>query len=74
MNAEYDRRQRPGQWAKRGRWSPDGLPDWYVQVLAGLAGSLTAWREHDPGQHLDPRTDPRESRHRAPMERRHAQD
>lgn len=74
MDAEYDRRQRPGQWANRGRWSPDGLPDWYVQMLAGLAGSLTAWREHDPGQHLDPRTDPRESRHRAPMERRHAQD
>lgn len=72
MDAEYDRRQRPDKWLTSGRWSPDGLPDWYVEMLTGLARGLTAWRNHDPGQHLDPRMDPRGARHRARMESRHA--
>jgi hypothetical protein len=58
MSAEYDRRQRPGNWPER--WTPEGLPDWYVGMLVGLAGNLTAWRgRHDPCRHLDPRRDPR---------------
>lgn len=65
MESEYDRRQRSGMWPSRGRWNPDGLPDWYIETLTGLAGNLTAWRDHDPGQRLDPRCDPRCPRHRA---------
>lgn len=71
MDAEYDRRQRAGQWRVE-PWSLDGTPEWYRDLLAEVAGTLTAWREHDPGQHLDPRTDPRGIRQRARMERRHA--
>lgn len=71
MSADYDRRQRDGKWPTRGRWNPDGLPDWYIELIGGLARELTAWREHDPGQHLDPRTDPRWPP-RSRMERRHA--
>ena len=64
MTAAYDRRQQTGQWPRRGRWNPDGLPTWYRDLLTDLAGDLTAWRKHDPGQRLDPRCDPR-------MPRRH---
>lgn len=67
MNADYDHRQRPGNWPQR--WTSNGLPDWYVELLVGVAGRLTAWREHDPGQHLDPRCDPRCPQRR--VERRH---
>jgi len=63
MDAEYDRRQRAGKPASR--WSLDGTPEWYRELLGELAGKLTAWREHDPGQHLDPRTDPRDPSRRA---------
>lgn len=71
MNADYERRQRDGKWPSRGRWNPNGLPDWYVELIGGLARDLTAWRgPHDPGQHLDPRTDPRCRSHR--IERRAA--
>lgn len=70
MDAEYDRRQRAGQWPSH--WSLDGTPEWYRELLAEMTGKLTAWREHDPGQHLDPRTDPRGVRQRSRMERRHA--
>jgi hypothetical protein len=71
MDAGYDRRQRVGKWPVK-RWSPDGLPEWYRDLLSEVAGSLTAWREHDPGQHLDPRTDPRHRGHRAGRQGRHA--
>lgn len=72
MPQEYDRRQVAGKWPDRQRWTPEGLPDWYMELIRGLAGDLTAWREHDPGQHLDPRTDPRRPCHPPRMERRHA--
>ena len=72
MDAEYDRRQRYDQWPVQ-RWSLDGTPEWYRDLLKAIAGNLTAWRQHDPGQCLDPRTDPRIRRDRARMERRHAQ-
>lgn len=65
MPQEYDRRQVAGKWPERERWSPDRLPGWYMELLIGLAGNLTAWRRHDPGQRLDPRCDPRCPRHRA---------
>lgn len=71
MNADYRRRQQSDHWPQQGRWSPDGLPDWYLELLGDLAGSLTAW-QHDPPQRLDPRCDPRHRRHRVHMERRHA--
>ena len=71
MDAEYDRRQRHDQWPVE-RWNLEGTPEWYRELLAEMAGKLTAWQGHDPGQHLDPRTDPRSPRHRARMERRHA--
>lgn len=59
MDAEYRRRQRAGHWPARGRWNPDDLPQWYRELLADVAGSLTRWRdEHDPSQPLDPRCDP----------------
>jgi hypothetical protein len=70
MNAEYDRRQRAAKWPRR--WSPNGLPDWYRDLLAEMTGKLIVRHEHDPGQHLDPRTDPRPPRHRAGTERRNA--
>jgi hypothetical protein len=71
MDAEYDRRQRHDQWQIE-RWSLDGTPQWYGELLAEMAGKLTAWREHDPSQHLDPRTDPRLTTRGTRMERRHA--
>jgi len=70
MDADYARRQRADKWPVE-RWSLDGTPSWYRELLADMAGKLTAWRQHDPGQHLDPRADPR--RRRIGMERRHAQ-
>jgi hypothetical protein len=60
MDEAYDRRQTNGQWPRRGRWSPDGLPGWYLDLIGAVAHDLTAWREHDPGQRLDPRCDPRQ--------------
>ncbi len=60
MTGEYRRRQRDGKWPTNGRWNPDGLPDWYLEMLVGLAGRLNRWRDpHDPAQRLDPRCDPR---------------
>jgi len=59
MNSDYARRQHSGQWPARGRWNPVGLPESYVELLGNVAGSLTAWRDHDPPQRLDPRCDPR---------------
>jgi hypothetical protein len=60
MNADYRTGQPADHWPRRGRWSPDELPGWYLELLGDLAGSLTAWRdEHDPPQRLDPRCDPR---------------
>lgn len=67
MSEEYRRRQRAGNWPTRGRWNPDGLPDWYLEMLVGLAGSLTRWRDsHDPAPRLDPRCDPRDRPQRQP--------
>lgn len=71
MDAEYDRCQRADKWPVE-RWSLDGTPEWYRQLLGELAGKLTEWRQHDPGQHLDPRTDPRGTQHRARRQGRHA--
>lgn len=62
MSGLYRRRQRDRQWPPRGPWNPDGLPGWYMEMLAGLSAGLTSWRadnQHDPGQRLDPRDDPR---------------
>jgi hypothetical protein len=70
MDAGYDRRQHADKW-RDGRWSLDGTPDWYRELLAEMTGKLTAWREHDPGQQLDPRMDPRDRRH-SRTESRHA--
>jgi len=72
MNADYTPGQPPAHWPARGRWSPDGLPAWYVELLGNVAGSLTEWREHDPPQRLDPRCDPRHRPQRTGQERRHA--
>ena len=66
MDADYTRCQRKAEWPSRGRWNPAGLPDWYVDLVARLAGNLTAWRDHDPGQYLDPRTDPRHEQWKEP--------
>jgi hypothetical protein len=66
MSGDYSRRQRAGNWPTKGRWSPDGLPPDYLELLRELAAHLTSWRhEHDPGMQLDPRHDPRgrERRH-----------
>jgi len=71
VNADYTPGQSPDHWPTRGRWNPNGLPDWYLEMLGNVAGSLTAWREHDPPQRLDPRCDPRRPQH-ARQERRHA--
>jgi len=71
MDAEYDRRQHAGK-SRSNRWSLDGTPEWYRDLLVEMTGSLTSWREHDPGQHLDPRMDPREPGHRARRQGRHA--
>lgn len=72
MNEEYEPRQRPRSWPTRGRWNPAELPEWYREMLGGLAADLTAWRDRDPPQRLDPRCDPRCPRDRTREERRHA--
>ena len=72
MDSEYDRRQQAGQWPTRRRWNPAELPEWYREMLGGLAADLTSWRDHDPPQRLDPRCDPRCPRDRTREERRHA--
>ena len=60
MTGEYRRRQRDGKWPTNGRWNPDGLPDWYLEMLVGLCGRLNRWRDpRDPGPLFDPRCDPR---------------
>ena len=64
MDSEYGRRQRPANWPQRERWSPEGLPGWYRDLLGEVARDLTAWRDHDPPQVLDPRCDPRHPRER----------
>lgn len=74
MEKLYDSRQHSAQWPARGRWNPEQLPGWYLELLGGLAADLTAWRDHDPPQRLDPRCDPRCPRDRQRMERRHAKD
>jgi hypothetical protein len=61
MESDYSRRQSPDNWPPRKPWSPEGLPDWYLDLLGDVARNLTAWREHDPPQRLDPRCDPRGS-------------
>jgi hypothetical protein len=59
MDGDYSRRQRPANWPRH----PDGEPNPavrdYLELVASLAANLTAWREHDPPQRLDPRCDPR---------------
>jgi len=62
MDADYSRRQSTGQWPRRGRWNPDELPAWYLDLIGAVAHDLMAWRLHDPGQRLDPRCDPRQPR------------
>lgn len=74
MDADYTPGQPPDHWPARGRWNPADLPHWYRELLGEVAANLTAWREHDPPQRLDPRSDPRHPRHRVHMERRHAVD
>jgi len=59
MDSNYTPGQSPDHWPARGRWNPEALPAWYVELLGNVAGSLTAWRDHDPPQRLDPRCDPR---------------
>lgn len=68
MAGEYRRRQWAGNWPTKGRWSPDGLPPEYLELLRELAAHLTSWR-HDPGQQLDPRHDPRRREYRDMQER-----
>jgi hypothetical protein len=72
MSTHYPPGQTPGHWPTRGRWNPADLPPWYLELLADLAGDLTAWREHDPPQRLDPRCDPRLPRRRVERQGRHA--
>ena len=69
MDSNYTPGQSPDHWPARGRWNPDGLPDWYREMLCGLVGDLTAWRDHDPPQRLDPRTDPRRQHTQQPQRR-----
>jgi hypothetical protein len=65
MTQLYEHRQHADNWPRRGRWNPADLPDWYLELLSEIVGKATAWRdEHDPGQQLDPRTDPRAQRYR----------
>ena len=59
MNSNYTPGQSPSHWPTRGRWSPADLPEWYREMLGEVCRDLTAWREHDPPQRLDPRCDPR---------------
>jgi hypothetical protein len=59
MDADYTPGQPPDHWPTRGRWNPADLPGWYRELLGEVAANLTAWREHDPPQRLDPRCDPR---------------
>jgi len=59
MDSDYRRRQSPANWPPRERWSPDGLPGWYLELLGEVSGALTAWLDHAPAQRLDPRCDPR---------------
>jgi len=59
MSTSYDRRQAAGNWPCRGRWSPEGLPTWYVELLGIVAGSATAWRNDTGVAPLDPRFNPR---------------
>ena len=68
MFQQYERRQRAGHWPTGDRWNPERLPGWYLELLGGLAADLTAWRDHDPPQRLDPRCDPR--RHCGRFQRR----
>jgi hypothetical protein len=73
MTEPYEHRQHADNWPRRGRWNPADLPDWYLDLLGEIVGKATAWRdEHDPGQQLDPRTDPRVQRRLAEREARHA--
>jgi len=64
MDAEYDRRQHGGK-NPSGQWSLDGVPEWYRDLLVEMTGNLTSWLQHDPGQRLDQRTDPRDPSRRA---------
>ena len=64
MTRDYNRRQRAGQWPTRERWNPAELPEWYADILSDVAADLTAWRDHNPRQRLDPRCDPRGSQER----------
>jgi len=69
MNSKYTPGQSPDHWPTRGRWSPADLPPWYRELLGEVSRDLTAWREHDPPQRLDPRCDPRRPQ-RQHLERR----
>lgn len=67
MSGEYSSRQHAGKWPSTCRGNPDGLPDWYLGILVGLAGNLTGWRDpRDSGPRLDPRCDPRDRPRRQP--------
>jgi len=59
MKSDYRRRQQAGHWPAHKRWNPAELPEWYRDLIGAVAANLTAWREHDPPQRLDPRCDPR---------------
>jgi hypothetical protein len=61
----YDRRQQGGNWPPRGRWNPDDLPGWYLELLGELCGSLTRWRNPEAGREFPASCDPR----RTPDER-----
>lgn len=64
MPSIYDRRQEAGSWPAKGPWSPGDLPPWYLELISGLTRDLTSFvDDHDPGQRLDPRDDPRRRRH-----------
>ena len=64
MPSSYDRRQDAGSWPTKGPWNPGELPPWYLELISGLTVDLASWRDdHDPGQRLDPRHDPRRRRH-----------
>ena len=64
MSPSYDRRQEAGSWPTKSPWKSGDLPPWYLELISGLTRDLTSFvDDHDPGQPLDPRHDPRRRRH-----------
>jgi hypothetical protein len=63
MNGDYRSGQPADHWPRCGRWNPAELPGWYVELITGLAGRLTRWRDDGRDPHrLDARCDPRSPR------------